>query len=105
MIEGILMEAKKERANFVRDVAYIEEMAFDDKIADIMDKVDRKMYKENLADYKESVMIINTMEDEYPEEDDAEIKRIMESTDSTMSFEEMIGIDDPECSVDVRDLW
>lgn len=104
MIEGILTEAKKERAAFVRDVAYIEEMAFDDKIADIMDRVD-KTKDERLADYKESVMLINTMEDEYPEEDAAEIDRIMESTDPSMSFEDMIGIEDNSFNVDIKALW
>ena len=104
MIEGILTEAKKERAAFVRDVAYIEEMVFDDKIADIMDRVD-KTKDERLADYKESVMLINTMEDEYPEEDAAEIDRIMESTDSSMSFEDMIGIEDNSFNVNIKDLW
>ena len=104
MIEGILTEAKKERAAFVRDVAYIEEMVFDDKIADIMDRVD-KTKDERLADYKESVMLINTMEDEYPEEDAAEIDRIMESTDPSMSFEDMIGIEDNSFNVNIKDLW
>lgn len=104
MIESILVEARKERASFVRDLAYIEEMAFDDKLDSILDKVDHRLYPDHVDDFREAVMIVNTMPDSY-EEDQEEMNRILESTDTSMTFEEMIGVDDEGTPVDFYSIW
>jgi hypothetical protein len=92
MIENILTEAKRERAEFAREVAYIREMHYDDEIDDIMDKVDNNIYHESSDDYKEAMEVAIMMQESYPEEDAAEMKRIMEATDN-ISFDEMIGVE------------
>jgi len=92
MIENILTEAKRERAEFAREVAYIREMHYDDEIDDIMDKVDSNIYHESSDDYKEAMEVAIMMQESYPEEDAAEMQRIMEATDN-LSFDEMIGVE------------
>lgn len=95
MIESILNGAKRERAEFAREIAYIREMTSDDAVDDIMDKVDKVLYTESSDDYREAVNVMNMMQESYPEEDAAEMDRIMEATHN-ISFDEMIGVEPME---------
>mgnify|MGYP004556333689 CR=1 FL=1 len=95
MIENILSNAKRERAEFARDIAYIREMSLDDEVDDIMEKVDRNIYSESSDDYKEAINVVNMMQESYPDEDAAEMERIMEATHN-ISFDEMIGVEPME---------
>lgn len=95
MIENILLNAKRERAEFARDIAYIREMSLDDEVDDIMEKVDGNIYSESSDDYKEAINVVNMMQESYPDEDGAEMERIMEATHN-ISFDEMIGVEPME---------
>lgn len=95
MITDILTSIQRDRANYVRDLAYLKEMAMEDEIADRMDKVESRYVKETSEDYEQALKVINEMASDYPEEDEAEIRRLMEATED-MTFEEMIGLSDDE---------
>lgn len=104
MIEGILLEGKKQRAEFARDLAYITEMSFEDTIADIVEKVDG-FAPDTLSDYQEAVNSINTMKESYEDEDAKEIETLMESTKDSITFEEMIGIEDENVEINLNEIF
>ena len=95
MITDILSSIQRDRANYVRNLAYLKEMAMDDEIADRMDKVEHKFERDTADDYESAMDVIREMADDYPDEDEAEIRRLMEATED-LTFEEMIGLSDED---------
>lgn len=95
MITDILSSIQRDRANYVRNLAYLKEMAMDDEIADRMDKVEHKFERATADDYESAMDVIREMADDYPDEDEAEIRRLMEATED-LTFEEMIGLSDED---------
>ena len=95
MITNILSSIQRDRANYARNLAYLREMSMDDEIDDRLDKVCNKFERATAEDYEKALETINEMANEYPEEDEAELKRLMESTED-MTFEEMICLTDDE---------
>lgn len=93
MLTGTLNSIKEKRANFVREIAYLREMAEDDIIDRSMDSAESQYVKETSADYKEAADMIAEMANaDFTAEDDAELTRIMEATQD-MTFDQMIGIE------------
>ena len=74
MITDILSSIQRDRANYVRNLAYLKEMAMDDEIADRMDKVEHKFERATADDYESAMDVIREMADDYPDEDEAEIR-------------------------------
>ena len=95
MITSILSGLKKDRAKFVRELAYIREDAEENLYMERVEKAERAKGKVKVDDFEsfvEAATILETMPDDYNEEDDAELTRILESTDD-LTFDEMIGIE------------
>lgn len=91
MLKGIIDGIKRERAEFVRNIAYLREMSDDDIISDRIDVVESLVIKETADDIKEAVDLVNYMPSDFKEEDNAEIERLMTATES-ITFDQMIGI-------------
>ena len=91
MLKGIIDNVRRERAMFVRDVAYLKEMAEDDIISDRIEKAEGLFIKETAEDIKEAVDLVNYMPDEFEAEENAEIEKILNSEEN-MTFDQMIGI-------------
>lgn len=91
MLKGIIDDIKRERAKFIRNVAYLREMSDDDMISDRLEKAESLVIKETAEDIKEAVDMVNYMPSNFDEEDNAEIERLMTATES-ITFDEMIGI-------------
>lgn len=96
MITSILNGLKEDRAKFARELAYIRENADEDLYMERVERAERALGKSKIDDfesYVEAATIMETMPEDYSEEDNVEIQRILESTDD-LSFDEMIGIDE-----------
>lgn len=91
MLKGIIDGIKRERAEFVRNIAYLREMSDDDIISDRIDVAESLVIKETADDIKEAVDLVNYMPSDFKEEDNAEIERLMTATES-ITFDQMIGI-------------
>ena len=91
MLKGIIDDIKRERAKFIRNVAYLREMSDDDMISDRLEKAESLVIKETAEDIKEAVDMVNYMPSNFDEEDNSEIERLMTATES-ITFDEMIGI-------------
>ena len=89
MLKGIIDGIKRERAEFVRNIAYLREMSDDDIISDRIDVAESLVIKETADDIKEAVDLVNYMPSDFKEEDNAEIERLMTATET---FDQMIGI-------------
>jgi len=94
MINNILSSIKEDRAKFVRDLAYIRENAEEDLIAERVEKAEKYMgaKPDKFESYVEAVTILESMKEDYSDEDNAELQRILESTED-MTFDQMIGIE------------
>ena len=94
MITGILGDIKKDRAKFVRELAYIRENAEEDYLADRVEKAERAFggKADTFENYAEAATIIETMSDDESAEDASELQKILESVED-LTFDEMIGIE------------
>ena len=95
MINTILDDYKREEAAFYADLAHIVEGVNDEDIYHCMDLAESddfdESYREEDSDTAEIEEFIERM-DEIEDESDAEIQRILESTEP-LTYEQMIGLD------------
>lgn len=92
-MEGAIAAMREKRAIFSRDVEYVREMASDDEILPLLEKVEShfNVCTDTISNYKEVENILSEMPTDFTAEENAEIRRILESTED-MTFQDMIGI-------------
>ena len=92
MIVGTLNKIREERANRVRDIEYIREMAVEDAIDDRLFDLEMRTVTETENIYAESAETVEQIptDDSFRQE---EVDRIL-NADHNLSFDEMLGIED-----------
>lgn len=92
MIVGTLNKIREEKANLVRDIEYIREMASEDAIDDRLFDLEMRTVTETGNIYAESVETVEKIpvDDSFRQE---EVNRILDA-DHNLSFDEMLGIED-----------
>lgn len=106
MLTNISESIRRKNAEFIRDVEYIKEMAYEDMLDDRLESVMENEYDFSYESLKSDLIAIESISDD--EDDELEIQRIMEST-TDLTFNDMIGItesvkDDMEESGDDYDF-
>ena len=93
MLNNVLDNLKRERAEFARDVEYLRETAIDDVLDERVETAESLFVKESsdeLIEASEMLKKLNADEDATMEA--AEIDRIMNATEN-LTFNEMVGIE------------
>lgn len=89
MLTNISESIRRKNAEFIRDVEYIKEMAYEDMLDDRLESVMENEYDFSYESLKSDLIAIESISDD--EDDELEIQRIMEST-TDLTFNDMIGI-------------
>ena len=94
MIVGTLNKIREEKANLVRDIEYIREMAAEDAVDDRLFDLELRTVNESENIYAESAETVEQIptDDSFRQE---EVNRIL-NADHNLSFDEMLGIVDEE---------
>ena len=93
MLSGISDSIKRKNAEFIRDVEYIKEMAYEDALDDRLNCCTDDTPNLFMSSISDDVKFIDGLE-ETPEESEAEVQRIM-NTDRNLTFNDMIGLTKP----------
>lgn len=93
MLNGISDSIKRKNAEFIRDVEYIKEMAYEDALDDRLNCCTDDTPNLSMSSISNDVRFIDNLE-ETPEESEAEVQRIM-NTDRNLTFNDMIGLTKP----------
>lgn len=93
MLNGISDSIKRKNAEFIRDVEYIKEMAYEDALDDRLNCCTDDTPNLSMSSISNDVRFIDNLE-ETPEESEAEVQRIMNS-DRNLTFNDMIGLTKP----------
>lgn len=93
MLNGISDSIKRKNAEFIRDVEYIKEMAYEDALDDRLNCCTDDTPDLSMSTISDDVKFIDSLE-ETPEESEAEVQRIMNS-DRNLTFNDMIGLTKP----------
>lgn len=93
MLNGISDSIKRKNAEFIRDVEYIKEMAYEDALDDRLSCCTDDTPNLSMSSISDDVKFIDNLE-ETPEESEAEVQRIM-NTDRNLTFNDMIGLTKP----------
>lgn len=93
MLNGISDSIKRKNAEFIRDVEYIKEMAYEDTLDDRLNCCTDDTPNLSMSSISNDVRFIDNLE-ETPEESEAEVQRIMNS-DRNLTFNDMIGLTKP----------
>ena len=93
MLNGISDSIKRKNAEFIRDVEYIKEMAYEDALDDRLNCCTDDTPNLSMSSISNDVKFIDNLE-ETPEESEAEVQRII-NTDRNLTFNDMIGLTKP----------
>lgn len=93
MLNGISDSIKRKNAEFIRDVEYIKEMAYEDALDDRLNCCTDDTPNLSMSSISNDVRFIDNLE-ETPEESEAEVQRIM-NTDRNLTFNDVIGLTKP----------
>lgn len=93
MLNGISDSIKRKNAEFIRDVEYIKEMAYEDALDDRLNCCTDDTPNLSMSTISDDVKFIDNLE-ETPEESEIEVQRIMNS-DRNLTFNDMIGLTKP----------
>lgn len=90
MLNNVVDSIRNEEAQFVHELAFVREINEEDKLADVMDKVESRYMRETSEDFMEAKKMVDRMPSEITTEDADEVNTLLESTND-ISFDEMIG--------------
>lgn len=90
MLNNVVDSIRNEEAQFVHELAFVREINNEDKLADVMDRVESRYMKETSEDFMEAKEMVDKMPVNTGIEDVNEINTLLESAND-ISFDEMIG--------------
>lgn len=90
MLTKLSDSIKRKNAEFIRDVEYIKETAYEDMLDERMESFMEDVSELSMGEIRNDLDSLNELTDE-PEQDEAEVQRIM-SADRDLSFNDMIGV-------------
>lgn len=90
MLTKLSDSIKRKNAEFIRDVEYIKETAYEDMLDERMESFMEDVSELSMGEIRNDLDSLNELTDE-PEQDEAEVQRIMNS-DRDLSFNDMIGV-------------
>lgn len=90
MLTKLSDSIKRKNAEFIRDVEYIKELAYEDMLDERMESFMEDVSELSMGEIRNDLDSLNELTDE-PEQDEAEVQRIM-NADRDLSFNDMIGV-------------
>nr|DAK52836.1 MAG TPA: hypothetical protein [Caudoviricetes sp.] len=90
MLTKLSDSIKRKNAEFIRDVEYIKETAYEDMLDERMESFMEDVSELSMGEIRNDLDSLNELTDE-PEQDEAEVQRIM-NADRDLSFNDMIGV-------------
>ena len=90
MLTKLSDSIKRKNAEFIRDVEYIKETAYEDMLDERMESFMEDVSELSMGEIRNDLDSLNELTDE-PEQDEAEVQRIM-TADRDLSFNDMIGV-------------
>lgn len=90
MLTKLSDSIKRKNAEFIRDVEYIKETAYEDMLDERMESFMEDVSELSMGEIRNDLDSLNELTDE-PEQDEAEVQRIM-NADHDLSFNDMIGV-------------
>ena len=90
MLKKLSDSIKRKNAEFIRDVEYIKETAYEDMLDERMESFMEDVSELSMEEIRNDLDSLNELTDE-PEQDEAEVQRIM-NADRDLSFNDMIGV-------------
>lgn len=90
MLRKLSDSIKRKNAEFIRDVEYIKETAYEDMLDERMESFMEDVSELSMGEIRNDLDSLNELTDE-PEQDEAEVQRIM-NADRDLSFNDMIGV-------------
>lgn len=90
MLRKLSDSIKRKNAEFIRDVEYIKETAYEDMLDERMESFMEDVSELSMGEIRNDLDSLNELTDE-PEQDEAEVQRIM-AADRDLSFNDMIGV-------------
>lgn len=93
MLTKLSDSIKRKNAEFIRDVEYIKETAYEDMLDERMESFMEDVSELSMGEIRADLDSLNELTDD-PEQDEIEVQRIM-NADRDLSFNDMIGITSP----------
>lgn len=93
MLTKLSDSIKRKNAEFIRDVEYIKETAYEDMLDERMESFMEDVSELSMGEIRDDLDSLNELTDD-PEQDEIEVQRIM-NADRDMTFNDMIGITSP----------
>lgn len=93
MLTKLSDSIKRKNAEFIRDVEYIKETAYEDMLDERMESFMEDVSELSMGEIRADLDSLNELTDD-PEQDEIEVQRIM-NADCDMTFNDMIGITSP----------
>lgn len=90
MLTKLSDSIKRKNAEFIRDVEYIKETAYEDMLDERMESFMEDVSELSMGEIRNDLDSLNELTDE-PEQDEVEVQRIM-NADRDLSFNDMIGV-------------
>ena len=100
MLTKLSDSIKRKNAEFIRDVEYIKETAYEDMLDERMESFMEDVSELSMGEIRNDLDSLNELTDE-PEQDEAEVQRIM-NADRDLSFNDMIGVT-PDSDVKIEE--
>ena len=100
MLTKLSDSIKRKNAEFIRDVEYIKETAYEDMLDERMESFMEDVSELSMGEIRNDLESLNELTDE-PEQDEAEVQRIM-NADRDLSFNDMIGVT-PDSDVKIEE--
>lgn len=94
MLTKLSDSIKRKNAEFIRDVEYIKETAYEDMLDERMESFMEDVSELSMGEIRDDLDSLNELTDD-PEQDEIEVQRIM-NADRDMTFNDMIGITSPD---------
>lgn len=99
MLKKLSDSIKRKNAEFIRDVEYIKETAYEDMLDERMESFMEDVSELSMGEIRNDLDSLNELTDE-PEQDEAEVQRIM-NADRDLSFNDMIGVT-PDSEINIE---
>ena len=100
MLTKLSDSIKRKNAEFIRDVEYIKELAYEDMLDERMESFMEDVSELSMGEIRNDLDSLNEITDD-PEQDETEVQRIM-SADRDMTFNDMIGVT-PDSDTEVEE--
>lgn len=92
MITNLSDSIKRKNAEFIRDVEYIKETAYEDMLDERVQSFMEDASELSMGDIRSDLDELDNLNDD-PEQDEMEVQRIM-TADKDITFNDMIGVTD-----------